>query len=141
MSNEDRFDAKKDDLKGKAKEGYGKVTDDEEKESEGKMDQVKGDIKEGAADVKDRAKDVLRNLNFVGYLTDAASEEEVSRYLKASSLGNAHVARGEEGLHLGAPEPALPSGGADGGDGSSSLPATERVHADLEDFGGLAGTE
>src|SRR5690606_33021862 len=44
---------------------------------------------------KDRAKEDSRNLNFVGYLTDAASEDEVSRYLKSSSLGNAHVARGD----------------------------------------------
>lgn len=62
MSAEDRFDAMKDDVKGKAKEGYGKATGDEEKEAEGKFDQIKSDFKEGVADVKDRAKDIADKL-------------------------------------------------------------------------------
>lgn len=62
MSTEDRFDAVKDDVKGKAKEGYGKATDDEQKEAEGKFDQIKSDAKEGLADVKDKAKDIADKL-------------------------------------------------------------------------------
>ena len=62
MGNDDRFDAKKDDLKGKAKEGYGKVTDDEQKENEGKFDQIKGDVKDGVADAKDKVKDAIGGL-------------------------------------------------------------------------------
>lgn len=58
MSTEDRADAAKDDVKGKAKEGYGKLTGDEQKEAEGKFDQIKSDVKEGVADVKDKAKDI-----------------------------------------------------------------------------------
>jgi uncharacterized protein YjbJ (UPF0337 family) len=59
MSTEDRFDAATDDAKGKAKEGWGKLTDDESTEAEGKMDQVKGDIKEGVADAKDKVGDMM----------------------------------------------------------------------------------
>lgn len=59
MTIDDRFDAAKDDVKGKVKEGYGKAVGDEEKEAEGKFDQIKSDVKEGVADVKDRASDIV----------------------------------------------------------------------------------
>lgn len=63
MSNiDDHFDAKKDDLKGQAKEKLGNMTDDKSTENEGKMDQVKGDIKEGVADVKDKVGDFADKL-------------------------------------------------------------------------------
>lgn len=62
MANEDRFDAKKDDVKGKAKEGFGKATDDEQMENEGKFDQMKSDVKEGVADAKDKAKEGIGKL-------------------------------------------------------------------------------
>ena len=45
------------DLKGKAKEAAGKVTDDERLEAEGKMDQAKADMKNAAEDVKDAFRD------------------------------------------------------------------------------------
>lgn len=62
MSIEDRFDANKDDMKGKAKEGFGKFTDDESTEAEGKMDQFKGDAKEGMADAKDKASEKANDM-------------------------------------------------------------------------------
>lgn len=62
MSIEDRFDAARDDVKGKTKEGVGKLTGDEQKEAEGKFDQIKSDVKEGVADVKDKAKDIADKL-------------------------------------------------------------------------------
>jgi len=40
-------------LKGKAKEAYGKVTDDEETEAEGKWDQTKANLKKAGENVKD----------------------------------------------------------------------------------------
>lgn len=59
MSNiDDRFDAKKDDVTGKAKEKYGDVTNDESKKNEGKADQGKGKVKEGVADMKDKVGDM-----------------------------------------------------------------------------------
>ena len=58
----DHFDAKKDNLVGKAKEEFGKATDDESTEAEGKFDQSKGDAKEGVADLKDKAKDGLNDV-------------------------------------------------------------------------------
>lgn len=62
MSNSDRFDAAKDDVKGQAKEGFGKLTGDESKEAEGKLDQFKGDAKEGMADAKDKVADKANDL-------------------------------------------------------------------------------
>jgi uncharacterized protein YjbJ (UPF0337 family) len=53
MSGEDKFDAKADELKGKAKETAGRVTDDEELEAEGRGDQTKGNLKQAAEKVKD----------------------------------------------------------------------------------------
>lgn len=62
MSTDDRVDAKKDDVKGKTKEGAGKLTNDEQMENEGKFDQVKSDVKEGVADAKDKAKEGIGKL-------------------------------------------------------------------------------
>lgn len=53
MGAEDKIDNKVDELKGKAKEGVGKATDDEELAAEGKMDQVKGHVKDAGEKVKD----------------------------------------------------------------------------------------
>lgn len=47
------LDDKMDDLKGKAKEGTGKVTDNERLESEGKADQAKASVSDAADKVKD----------------------------------------------------------------------------------------
>ncbi|WCZ31604.1 CsbD family protein [Corynebacterium massiliense] len=46
-----------DDLKGKAKEAYGEVADDQSKENEGKADQVISDAKDKASDAADAVKD------------------------------------------------------------------------------------
>ncbi len=48
-----------DDLKGKAKEAAGDVTDDKDLEREGKVDQVGADVKEKVGNVTDKVKDVL----------------------------------------------------------------------------------
>lgn len=45
-----------DDVRGKAKEAAGKVTDDESLERQGKTDQVKADLKDAAESVKDAFK-------------------------------------------------------------------------------------
>lgn len=45
------------DLKGKVKEGFGDLTNNESLEAEGKADQVKADAKKAASDVGDAAKD------------------------------------------------------------------------------------
>lgn len=45
-----------DDIRGKAKEGAGKVTGDESLERQGKTDQVKADLKDAAESVKDAFK-------------------------------------------------------------------------------------
>jgi uncharacterized protein YjbJ (UPF0337 family) len=51
---------KLDQMKGKAKEQAGKLTDDEELEAEGKADQAKGNAKEAWEHTKDAARDVTR---------------------------------------------------------------------------------
>ncbi len=56
MSTERKIDATTDDVKGKIKEGAGKVTDDKSLEAEGKGDQVKGKVKQAVEDVKDAFK-------------------------------------------------------------------------------------
>ncbi|GAA3434217.1 CsbD family protein [Kutzneria kofuensis] len=53
MSTERKVDATADDVKGKVKEGVGKVTDDQSLETEGKGDQAKGKVKQAVEDVKD----------------------------------------------------------------------------------------
>lgn len=47
---------------GKAKEGIGKMTDDEKLEAEGRMDQTKASAKQAGEDVKDAAKNVGDNV-------------------------------------------------------------------------------
>ncbi|HEX3588548.1 MAG TPA: CsbD family protein [Pseudonocardiaceae bacterium] len=56
MSTGDKFDNKAEELKGKAKEGVGRATDDPELETEGKADQMKGNLKQAAEKVKDAFK-------------------------------------------------------------------------------------
>lgn len=46
-----------DQLKGKAKEAAGNLSDDKSLENEGKADQLTGDVKEKAADARDAIKD------------------------------------------------------------------------------------
>ena len=54
------MDEKLDQVKGKAKEQAGKLTDDEDLEAEGKVDQAKGNAKEAWQHTKDAARDVTR---------------------------------------------------------------------------------
>lgn len=48
-----------DELKGRAKEAAGDLTDDEDLEREGKVDQATGTVKEKAGDAADKVRDVL----------------------------------------------------------------------------------
>jgi uncharacterized protein YjbJ (UPF0337 family) len=63
MGFDDKGSNKIDDLAGKAKEGLGKVTDDEKLESEGKTDQAKSDVKEEARKLKDKAEGMGRSVS------------------------------------------------------------------------------
>ena len=49
-----------DDLKGRAKEAAGDLTDDEDLQREGKVDQAQGTIKEKIEGAADRVKDAIR---------------------------------------------------------------------------------
>ncbi|MCU1545969.1 MAG: ral stress protein CsbD [Homoserinimonas sp.] len=53
MSADDKIHNSVEDMKGKAKEAAGKVTDNEKLEGEGKMDQSKADLKKAGDNVKD----------------------------------------------------------------------------------------
>ena len=59
---EDRMDGTMDEVTGKAKEGWGKLTGNEETEAEGQMDQAKGHAKQGLADAKDAVDDAVDRL-------------------------------------------------------------------------------
>ena len=53
MGNTDRLGNAGEDAKGKAKEGFGKATGNEQMEADGKWDQTKADAKDKVEDVKD----------------------------------------------------------------------------------------
>jgi uncharacterized protein YjbJ (UPF0337 family) len=53
MGTEDKARNKAEELTGKAKEGIGRVTDDEELEAEGRTEQTESDIKQAGEKVKD----------------------------------------------------------------------------------------
>lgn len=44
--------------------------------------------------LSDKRKEEQRNITFVAFVRDAASEEELTRFLKSATLGNFHVGRG-----------------------------------------------
>ena len=48
-----------DDIKGRAKEAAGDLTDNEDLQREGKVDQATGTVKDKVSDVSDKIKDVL----------------------------------------------------------------------------------
>ena len=50
----------KDELKGRAKEAAGKLTDDEDLQREGKVDRASGKVKETLDNVADKAKELIR---------------------------------------------------------------------------------
>lgn len=61
MGIEDKARNAAEDLQGKVKEGWGKLTDDERLEAEGRLDQAKAAAKKAGEDIKDAANDALRN--------------------------------------------------------------------------------
>jgi uncharacterized protein YjbJ (UPF0337 family) len=56
MGIDDKVDNKSEELAGKAKEGIGKATDDEQLEAEGKTDQGKSNLKQAGEKIKDAFK-------------------------------------------------------------------------------------
>jgi uncharacterized protein YjbJ (UPF0337 family) len=56
MGAHDKVSNKIDDIAGKAKEGVGKATGDDETRAEGKLDQAKSSVKDAAEHVKDAFK-------------------------------------------------------------------------------------
>lgn len=53
MSATDKANNKAEELAGKAKEKFGQVTGDEDREAEGKADQIKSNLKDAGEKVKD----------------------------------------------------------------------------------------
>lgn len=51
--------ANMDDLKGRAKEAAGDLTDDKDLKREGKVDQASGEVKDKVGDAADKIKDVF----------------------------------------------------------------------------------
>ena len=58
MGFDDKVDNKSEDLKGRAKEAAGAVTDDDELKNEGRADQAKSSVKQAGEHVKYAADDV-----------------------------------------------------------------------------------
>ena len=56
MGLDDKARDKAQELKGQAKEGVGRATDDEELQAEGQADQTKGNLKQAGEKVKDAFK-------------------------------------------------------------------------------------
>lgn len=56
MAADDKADHKAEELKGKAKETVGRVTDDQELEAQGKGDQAKSNVKQAGEKLKDAFK-------------------------------------------------------------------------------------
>ena len=56
MGLDDKIDNKVEDLGGKAKEGVGRATGDEELEAQGQGDQAKSDLKQAGEKIKDAFK-------------------------------------------------------------------------------------
>jgi uncharacterized protein YjbJ (UPF0337 family) len=57
---DDKIENKAEEVKGKVKEGVGKVTGDPELEAEGKGDQAAGNLKQAGEKVKDAVKGVIK---------------------------------------------------------------------------------
>jgi uncharacterized protein YjbJ (UPF0337 family) len=53
-------DGTTDDLKGRAKEAAGALTDDDSLKNEGKVDRASGTVKDKVGDAADKVKDALR---------------------------------------------------------------------------------
>ena len=61
MVDRDRVEGAAKNLKGKVKEGVGKVTGDAKLKSEGKADQVKGKVQNAIGGAKDAVRDALKD--------------------------------------------------------------------------------
>lgn len=59
--NRDEVEGKFEQAKGSVKEGFGRVTGDEEMEAEGSADKVKGDLQEGWGGTKRKVGDMLEH--------------------------------------------------------------------------------
>lgn len=59
--NEDEVEGKFDQAKGSLKEGFGRLTGDEEMENEGSADKLKGDLQEGWGGTKRKVGDILED--------------------------------------------------------------------------------
>jgi uncharacterized protein YjbJ (UPF0337 family) len=59
MSGEDKLRNKGQELKGQAKEGVGRATDDEQLEAEGRADQTKSNVKQAGEKAKDAVRGAL----------------------------------------------------------------------------------
>lgn len=62
MSLGDKFDARKDQVVGDAKESFGDATGNPDLQSEGTSQSAKGDAKEGWENIKDKAADAFENV-------------------------------------------------------------------------------
>jgi len=56
MGTDDKIENKADELKGKAKQGVGEATGDEQLQAEGKTDETKGHLKQAGEKIKDAFK-------------------------------------------------------------------------------------
>ena len=56
----DRVEGAATNIKGKVKEGVGKMTGDSKTEAEGKADQIKGKTQNAVGGLKDKAREVLK---------------------------------------------------------------------------------
>ena len=59
---DDRMAGMADEAKGKAKEGLGKLTGDDDAQAEGQLDQATGKVTQGLADTKDKINDAVNGL-------------------------------------------------------------------------------
>ncbi|GAA5142164.1 hypothetical protein GCM10023340_05180 [Nocardioides marinquilinus] len=60
MSTDDKAEHKGQEMRGKVKEGAGKLTGDDKLEQQGKNDQAESKLKQGVDKVKDAVKDVTK---------------------------------------------------------------------------------
>ena len=84
MATEDKAAHKATELKGKAKEAVGDVTDDQDLQAEGQADQAEGNVKQAAGTPGESSADQLHklaDLKTQGVLTDAEFEAQKAKIL------------------------------------------------------------
>jgi uncharacterized protein YjbJ (UPF0337 family) len=62
VPNDDEVEGKYEQAKGSVKEGFGRLTGDEEMEAEGSADKVKGDVQEGWGGAKRKVGETLEDV-------------------------------------------------------------------------------